>query len=372
MAVSVDDRQFHGLRWLTLRGPRDELFVTLGAAAADDVHAVLESMPEANALRSFAGSSGGRRLVDGILDRTRERYGRELQEALDIAAGARYDVDALLLANLRGDIGGADSLGCTDLGYVGRDAIVAHNEDGAPALLGRLMLVTLAVDGEVPVTVQWYPGFLPSNTFVVTGHGLAWGIDHLPVETPAMAPGRQFVARALQHQPNLDAAVHFLERHPSAGGFAYTIGEFGSGRVVTVESAAGKVASIEASAPEQPLLWHTNHTRFLAQPRTEAVGPSPRADRVAGHLGQIEESRARGELLEGLATAAGRAGVDWCLETLADNVAPHGVFRSAEGSDPLMTLCTTVVDLHERNVTVQPRGQRTTTLPAEAYTAGSP
>lgn len=371
MAVSVQDRELGGLRWITLHGPRDELFLTLGATAADEVHAVLDNLPEAQELRRFAASSGGGELFDAVLAATNDRYPQELQEALDLAAGARYDADALLLANLRGDLGGDVHLGCTDLARVGERTIMAHNEDGAPALAGRLMLVTLAVDHEVPVTVQWYPGFLPGNTFVATGHGLVWGIDHLPVPVPTVAPGRQFVARAVQHQTTLDAAVRFLEEHPTAGGFAYTIGALGDGRVVSVEAAAGQVATVEASVQEPGSLWHTNHVRYLAGSAPDAAGSLIATSRGVSYLGELEESRERGRIAEGLVSAAADVGAEWFLEVMAEQHAPTGVLRSAEGGDPLMTLCTTVVDLAAGEITFQPRGQGPVTLPAAAYVAGT-
>src|SRR5690606_10743349 len=114
-----------------------------------------------------------------------------------------------------------------------------------------------------------------------------WGVDHLPVSVPATAPGRHFVARALQRVSSIDEAVCFLREHPSAGGFAFTIGELHTGRVVSLEAAAGQVAGVEASAHEQPFVWHTNHLRYL--PTAAADGARSRAPGAA-YLGLVEES----------------------------------------------------------------------------------
>jgi hypothetical protein len=69
------------------------------------------------------------------------------------------------------------------------------------------------------VTCWGYPGFLPGNTFTVSG--MAWGIDHLPVPDPLPLPGRGFIARGVQGCRPLDRAVGYLDGHRSAGGFAY-------------------------------------------------------------------------------------------------------------------------------------------------------
>jgi hypothetical protein len=356
----VVEDELAGLRRLRISGERAEVFRTLGAAAATEVREILTGLPEGPALRRFAGTPAGRAAVERVLAPTRRDHPDAYRDALELAAGAGVDPDLLLLANLRGDLGGDDGVGCSDLAWRGSSSFLAHNEDGAPALAGRLILLTLAVDGDAPVTVQWYPGFLPCNTFVVTGHGLAWGINHIQVPRPAAAPGRHFVARGLQRQPDLDSAVRYLADHPNAGGFAYTIGEFGTGRVVTVETAAGRTACVEAQPGHAPLLWHTNHLRRL----TRDTGAEPSASGVRD-LGHREESIARGEVLAALTPPPEGPDVGWFLDVLTGAPVPHGVHRSAAGDDPLLTLCTTVVDLTAGNVTLLARGQSPTIVAAD-------
>lgn len=370
MTARVTESELAGLRWLTVRGPRAEAFRALGAAAADDVREILTGLPEGEELRFFAGTPAGRAAVERVLTPSRHDHPAEYRDALELAAGADVDADLLLLANLRGDLGGDDGVGCSDLAWRGATSLLAHNEDGAPALAGRLVLLTLAIDGEAPVTVQWYPGFLPCNTFVVTGHGLAWGINHIQVARPAAAPGRHFVARGLQQQPDLDSAVRYLTEHPSAGGFTYTIGEFGTGRVVTVEAAAGRTASVEAHPPHTSLLWHTNHLRHLSDDTRTEPGAEPSTHGVRS-LGHREESIARGDVLAALSLPPGGPDVAWFLDILTGAPVPHGVHRSAVGVDPLLTLCTTVVDLTASEVTLSARGNTPITFAADVFTSAT-
>ncbi len=352
MTATFDEQVLGGtLRWVIARGPRDVVFRELGALAEDDIAAVLEAMPERAKLERYVSTEPGRTRFADLVAVTRQRFPREAKELDDIAAGAGRGTDELWLANLRGDVGAADGTGCSDLGWCGRRSLVAHNEDGAAVLHGRLMLLTLAVDGEVPVTVLWYPGFVPANAFCATGNGLVWGIDHLPVSAPALAPGRHFVARAAQHVSTMDELAQFLARNPSAGGFAYTAGEIGTGRVLCVETAAGRTATTEPD----PLLWHTNHARWLNAD-----------DGALGELGRDGESRVRGDVLRTL-TVPDEPDSLWFQGILRG----PGVFRSAEGDDPLLTLCTVVTDLTANEVTVVPRDGVPVTLPFDAVLSGT-
>lgn len=338
MRAEVREREFAGLRWLVVEGEREEAFRALGAAAREDVRAVQEALPEGEGLRTWAAGPAGSARLERLLRASGARHPDQVRELRALAAGAGADFHGLLLANLRGDIGSDDATGCTDLGWRRECSYVAHNEDGAPVLAERLALLTLLIDGDAPVTVQWYPGFLPANTFTATGHGLVWGVDHVQVDAPAPAAGRHFVARALQQAPTLDAAVRFLRAHPAAGGFAYTVGEVDSGRVAVVEAAAGRTAVVEAGR-DRPLEWHTNHLRRLTGLDGGGSGAGTR------QLGLHEESRARGAVLRALRAPRDEPGADWFVDALTSAPLPDGVHRSAAGRDPLATVCTTVADL---------------------------
>jgi hypothetical protein len=371
VAASIREQALGGLRWITAAGPRVDAFRALGAYTRADIRAVLGNLPERGALHDLVRDGAGRPAFEALRAVTLASHAAEYDELAALADGAGLDLDEVLLANFRGDLGGEDGVGCSDLGWRRDRSYLAHNEDGAPALRGRVLLLTLLLDDEPPVTVQWYPGFLPSNTFVITGHGLLWGINHIQVPRPAPAPGRYFVARALQRAPSLDSALDYLYTHPSAGGLAYTLADLTSRRVVTVESAAGQVAVTEADPDSRPLLWHTNHLRHLhvdhpsaepclRRPTTEPDGGT--ATRAVRALGHLEESLARGRVLDALAPPQAEPPTSWFLNLLT-RPAPAGVYRSATDGDPLQTLCTTVVDITAGLITVKPCGHPAVALP---------
>ncbi|MGH3098402.1 MAG: C45 family autoproteolytic acyltransferase/hydrolase [Streptosporangiales bacterium] len=354
MRARVTEGRLGGARWLSVAGGREEAFRALGAAAADDVGGVLAEMPELPSLQRRTATPAGARVLEAVMSATRERHATQLAEVRALAAGAGADPGLAVLANLRGDLGSEDGTGCSDLGWHRRRSYVAHNEDGASAHRDRFMFLSLAVDGEPPVFVAWYPGFVPANSFVITGHGLVWGIDHLTVHRPHPGPGRHFVARSLQGCESLDAAVAYLGEHPSAGGFAYTIGEFGAGRVATVEVAAGRHAVTYADPDDRPLLWHTNHVKYVGD---------------AG-IGTSENSEARGCVLDGLQPPADEPDAAWFLDLLAGAPVPRGVHRPYAPDHGGMTLATAVADLTAKEVSVRPAAGRTEVLPFEALLAG--
>lgn len=373
MSVVVREQQLAGLRWLVVSGPRQAAFQALGETTRADIRAVQEAMPERDGLRRWAATEEGGARLDRLLRATRERHPHQLAELEALAEGSGADFDDLLLANLRGDLGTGDGTGCTDLIWRGDRSFVAHNEDGAPALDGRLMLLTLAIDGLEPVTVQWYPGFLPANTFTATGHGLLWGINHVQVVDPADGgAGRHFVARAMQQAPTLDAALTHLRTHPSAGGFSYAFGERATGRVAVAESAAGRNAVVEATRAE-PLHWHTNHLRHLPDPPDRAPdGPASAgaSSSSTDSLGGYEESVARGRALEKLHPEGPEPSSAWFLNALTCAPLPYGVHRTAADGDPLMTLCTVAADLTGDRIAVRgPRG-KTAELPRSDFVQG--
>ncbi|MEU1626751.1 C45 family peptidase [Streptomyces sp. NPDC020096] len=364
----VREEHLAGLRWLVLSGTRHEVFWSLGQRARGDIHAALEeSRPDCDALRRWAETEDGKAYLEQVLATTSCGYGEQLAELEALADGAGVLFEDLLLTSLRGDLGVAVNMGCSDLGWRREGLVVAHNEDGDPLLDGRLMLLTLLVENEAAVTALWYPGALPVNAFVATGHGLVWGVNHIPVVRPfRMGAGRHFVARALQRATTLDAAVDHLRSHPAVGGFTYTIGERDSGRVAVVEAVAGRVAVVEATWDE-PLHWHTNHLRHLPDPPDVPLTGQHAADGRS----RYEESVARGRVLASLQAGRAEPSNAWFLNALTSATLPHGVYRSATGSDPLMTLCTVVADLHNNEITVRGSRGRTCTVALSDFTHGT-
>jgi hypothetical protein len=355
MSVSLEEHRLGGLRWIVLAGPEREAFGALGEHVRGELAGAGETWPMLPRLRQHVSGPPGQGYLASVRRATQERHGEEWAELAAFAAGAAVPFDDLALLNLRGDLGWAGGgMGCSDLAWRRDRSVIAHNEDGGLPDVGRCGLLTLTGNGRPPVTAFWYPGFLPANAFAVTGDGLVWTVDHLPVAVPGPGAGRHFVGRGLQRAAQTaDQVAGYLKDHPSAGGFAYTVGDR-AGRVVNVEAAAGHHAVVEAGP--LPLLWHTNHGRYV-----------PGAAPTAGGT-----SAARGRTLDALAVPATDPGPSWFLDVLT-TPPPDGVRSdpSPDGSG-LTTLCTLVADLTAGQAVIAERGGRPITIPLADLAEGNP
>lgn len=309
-----------GLAWSVFRGEREDVMRAFGSEHADAIHA-FRDLPGGSwqaQMRRADGVAAER--LDAVVASTRRLLPIESQELAWIAEGAGIPERDLWARNLRGDLG-RDGTGCSDLA-VTTDAgvLMGHNEDGDGELREEIRLVTLDIEGDPTITAVWYPGMLPSNAFVTTSAGLAFGMDHVPVVRANQdGAGRHFVARHAQRRHDGDAARAALTEVTCAGGFAFDVAD-ASGRADLIENAAGRVARTSDG------YRHTNHLRLIDG--TEAGLAVPDDD------AWLQESRNRLGVLKGCGTptAAG--------EVFAALRMPGVLGRSED----LWTFVTAVVD----------------------------
>src|SRR5215831_9744348 len=354
MTVTLKEQWLGALRWIVLSGPGTEAFSALGRHMRAEIRAVVSEWDYMARLRQHvAGQPAHGRLAD--VSRASEAAFPEVwTELAALADGAGVPPGDLALLNYRGDLGVVgDGGGCSDLAWRRRESFIAHNEDDSEFFDGRSAMLTLALDGGPAVTAFWKPGFLPSTTFTVTGTGLVWAIDHMPAASPGAFAGRHFVARGLQRYAGpLDRAVGYLRDHPSAGGFAYIIGDR-SGRIVTVEALAGRHASREVG-PGGPLAWHTNHGRYLAGADADPRGTS----------------LARGEVLQALGVPAGEPDAAWFARILAGAPPPEGVRADLSPGGSSVTLCTFIANLTTGEAVLLGKGAEAVTIPLTGLARG--
>jgi hypothetical protein len=359
VAVQVTERRLGAVPWLTVRGPATEAFTRLGAHLRTQIREVVDGLPDLAALRRQAATEPGAQRLAAVCRATQASFPGPWAELAALAAGADLPLHDLALLNFRGDLGvfpentADDGTGCSDLAWRRERSFIAHNEDQPDFFAGRCMLLTLDLDGLQPVAVFAVPGFLPSNAFTVTGSRLVWSIDHIPAALPGPGAGRHFVARGLQlTAATVDQAVGYLREHPSAGGFAYTIGDL-DGRVVSVEASAGQHAWREVGA-DGPIGWHTNHGRYVAD-----AADLPHGDSVQ-----------RGKVLAALDAPASEPEAGWFIRVLAGAPPPDGVRAEPSDGARSMTLCTFVADLTGDEATIIWGDAEPVTVPLSALARG--
>jgi len=357
MSVSLDEHKLGGLRWIVLCGGDLEVFRALGEHMRDEMAALTGKWPLLGRLREHVSGPPGSDRLDAVRQASVLRFPEAWAELAAFAEGAAVPFDDLALLNFRGDLGiVSGGFGCSDLAWRRERSVIAHNEDGAPENVGQCALLTLALDGLPAVTAFWYPGFLPSNAFTVTADGLVWTIDHMPVASPGAGAGRHFVGREVQRSATtVDEVIECLRAHPSAGGFAYTVGDR-TGRIVNVEAAAGHHAAVEVGPESDPLLWHTNHGRYV--PGCE---PTPGGS-----------SAVRGETLDALVMPADDPDPAWFLRILAGAPLPEGVRADPTPGRPAATLCTFIADLTAGEAVVAARDDQPVAIPLHDLAEGRP
>ncbi|MGM0584218.1 MAG: C45 family autoproteolytic acyltransferase/hydrolase [Pseudomonadota bacterium] len=286
------------------RGEPFALGHALGEASAKGLAARVFATDEYRALDAAWRGSDRLRELEEAARRTYPRYVREIE---GIAAGAGQDFETLFLWNCRGDLRlpeGASaaaqasaSSGCTTLlipAQGEQDAMIAHNEDGAPELLGACLWVRCAPDEGPGFESFMYPGMLPGHTFGVSGAGLVQTINNIRAHDLQPGVPRQIVCRAVLDCATLDEALGVLRRRDRASGFHHNLGEVGSRRVVSVEAPA---SGCETREPEAPIA-HANHLIYDAFAGLEQVvtasskARQERADELiaAGALAEAPEA----------------------------------------------------------------------------------
>ncbi|MCS3878414.1 hypothetical protein M2359_002043 [Gordonia amarae] len=339
MSVTVErPGAVSGLDWTVFRGERIDVMRALGDEHSDAIMAWRALVGGSwSGLIEYADGFAAQRF-DAIVASSKRLLPTESAELAALADGAGIPERDLWVLNLRGDLG-RDGTGCSDLAGLAADGgvLLGHNEDGDAEVRELIRLITLDIDGDPCVTVLWYPGMLPANSFVTTSAGLSFGMDHLPTAVPNLGgAGRHLVARHAQRQTDGAAARAALTDVPCAGAFAFNMIDEPGGRADVIENVSGRVAAARAETAAIPLR-HVNHP-CLVPDGTRGI---PDDDRW------LAESRGRGALLE-----AGSVRAATAADVMSALRAP-GVLNTEEH---LYTYATTVVDTARGRVLVRGHG----------------
>lgn len=179
-------------------------------------------------------------------------YWRELE---GLADGLGLPFDDVFLWNSRGDIWAMAPEGCTTVQIPGDEPIVAHNEDGDPAMRGHCALAHVRPAEGWAFTAFVYPGSLPGHTFAATETGLVQAVNNIRSLSSGPGVPRMVLGRAVLDCGTLDEALLLLETSQRAGAFHFTLAQRGDTRVFGVEFTHAACSVQEVAHPA----CHANH-----------------------------------------------------------------------------------------------------------------
>lgn len=319
-------------------GSHREVGLAIGSHFADAIHRFFDSYERLQQqLLPFCRTSTGQNYYQAFLALHRERFPAYMSELEGIAAGAKRPFEEVFLVNLRGEFSGlmpqtfqacdTPVQGCTDcLVLTAESALIGHNEDGSPASLGRLYVVTVNLAEGPTFSALSYPGFLPGNAFGFNQAGILHTVNHVAPRPIRVGLSRHFLARSLLDARSLEEAIGNITEPDRASGFNYNIGSRSERRVVSVEVAPERHHVHEV----QGYYTHTNHYFELNEQKQE-ITPSSRK--------RLQRSAALGR-----ATLPGEA--DHVLALLSNQSdRDYPIYRDAAPPDVDATLCSALYDL---------------------------
>jgi hypothetical protein len=323
---------------LEVSGSHYEVGHAIGRRFGPHIHALFDHYGFLQErLLPFHRSPAGQELFRAFLQLHRAHFGGYVAELEGLAAGAERPFEEFLLVNLRGEYRGllalqgqADS--CTDCLALTPDvALIGHNEDGAPAALGRMYLVHVQTEGSPGFTALCYPGFLPGNACGYNRAGVMHTVDAVSPRAVRVGLGRHFIARSLLDAVSLDDAIRRATLPGRGAGFTYNVGSLTERRIVSVEMAPGRHHVHEVRG----CYVHTNHYLRLAE-----------IDQSIGASSQARLARA-----QTLCDATPVWGAPHVLSVLGDETDPqYPIFRRAVPPDDSATLGSALYDLDAREL----------------------
>ncbi len=319
-------------------GSHHEVGLAIGSHFADAIHRFFDSYERLQQqLLPFYHTSTGKNYYQAFLALHRTRFPAYMSELEGIAEAAKRPFEEVFLVNLRGEFSGlipqesqtGDTAvqGCTDcLVFTADSALIGHNEDGSPASLGRMYVVTVNLAEGPTFSALSYPGFLPGNAFGFNAAGILHTVNHVAPRPIKLGLSRHFLARALLDARTLNEAIRNITVSDRASGFNYNIGSLSERRVVSVEVAPERHHVHEV----QGYYTHTNHYFELNDQKQEIA----------------LSSRKRLERSLTLCRATPPTDAGHVLALLSDQTdREFPIYRDATLPDDDATLCSALYDL---------------------------
>ena len=239
---------------------------TLGRAAASDIRERSFATAE---FKTLGARWRGSDYLGQLEAAARKAYPEFMREIEGIADGAGVDFESIFMWNCRGDLRLPDDAsaldharaadGCTTIMIPATNeapAVIAHNEDGAPELLGHCFWFSARPENGPAFESFMYPGMLAGHTLGLNAAGIVQTINNIRVHDLKPGIPRHIVCRAVLATTNMADALAVLGRGDRAGGFHHNLGSAKEGRLSSVEAPA---SGCQVRAIDEAPSAHANH-----------------------------------------------------------------------------------------------------------------
>ena len=342
------------------RGSYREIGETLGRLAKPHFAELRDADDAYDRVIDLAGGPFAS-LVADYLERTRARFPHLLEELEGMAKAMALPFDELFAWNCRAELFAAEraskgkeaslenaAAGCSTVGLKREGGLLlAHNEDGAEAYRGHMILLRATPPSGVRFLTLVYPGTIPGNGPGVNVRGVVQTTNF--ISTNQVTPGvpRYFIGRAVLEASSLQEATAIATAPGRAFPWHHNLASLSEARLVSVETwpAVPRGSSASSGARHwarhsiqevEGTLLHTNHLLH----KEIAVGGEQSAYVAAS-------SRPRLEALRRRAKAKAPRTRDDALDMLCERgSAPEGcgVYRLPGDKVPGVTVATVVFE----------------------------
>ncbi|XP_071702319.1 uncharacterized protein [Rutidosis leptorrhynchoides] len=295
-----------------------------------------------NQLLPFAQTTQAQSLINSLTHNNSTKFPDHWNELRGIAHGSGVPFLHIMILNFRKEIlpfipkseivEDKETIDdCSDILVVSDTmAVAAHNEDANVALVGHTYLIKAKLSNELSYTAYTYAGELPSCAFGFNNHGLAFTLNSVPpteLEIVKGGIGRNFVSRDLLEATSIDNAVNRIRSSQVSVGHSYNLIDINLRRILNVETASSQRLSVHevGSTP----FFHANMYLHLKVDQVHDQNSVSRQNRAA-----LLAKESKDDLVS-------------LLGDTSDKKYP--IFMQGP---VLYTLCTAVIDLDERTLTI--------------------
>lgn len=209
-------------------------------------------------------------------------------------------------------------------------AVAAHNEDANVALLGHTYLIRGILPDGLVFTAYTYAGEIPSCAFGFNNHGLAFTLNSVPPaedEIVVGGIGRNFICRHLLEAKSIDDALFRIHSSEVSVGHSYNLIDIMSRRILNVETASRSRVSVHEVGATP--FFHANMYLHLQVKQVTDQNSERRQKRAV-----LLPKKSKHDFLS-------------LLGDTADETYP--IYMTGP---VLYTLCTTIIDLDEKTLSI--------------------